>query len=58
MCVSCRLSKKFSVVASYYGQMIIRELCLDPAQKTIRSLDVGGVAGGTPHLHKTVPMIW
>lgn len=40
------LAKDFSNTAKLYGRIIIEETCLDNSKKTIKSINVGGVAGG------------
>jgi hypothetical protein len=44
------VSSVFLSLAETYGTMIIRELCLPRARKTIKPLDLGGIIGGTKYI--------
>jgi hypothetical protein len=42
-----RLARKFSVAASAIGRTIIQELAIPAESRSIRPINIGGVAGGT-----------
>lgn len=45
-----QITKQFTDTATLYAEIIISEICLPQELKTIKSIDVGGIAGGQKFL--------
>eukprot|EP01117_Protostelium_nocturnum_P008758 TRINITY_DN313_c0_g1_i1.p1 TRINITY_DN313_c0_g1~~TRINITY_DN313_c0_g1_i1.p1 ORF type:complete len:1033 (-),score=371.42 TRINITY_DN313_c0_g1_i1:85-3183(-) len=41
-----RVAQEFADTATLYSKIIISEFCLPPERKTIKPIDIGGIAGG------------
>lgn len=45
-----QLAKDFNYAAQIYASIIINEICIPVENKTIKPVDIGGVAGGTKYI--------
>lgn len=46
----CKLSQDFTYMAKIYGKIIINEKCVPVEDKTIKPVDIGGIAGGVKYI--------
>jgi len=49
-----RIAQEFSDTANLYAKIIISEMCLPIEQRTIKPVDVGGVAGGQKYIFHNI----